>query len=243
MSQAAQPEQAVARERPLVVRIVHASPGRIRAKVPREAFDSPLLRQAEDALLALDGVQSVRRNVAASSVLVTYDPAVATVPTLFTALADTNVTLVAPDDEVGRSPGTRRLALHRGALAGGAVPAVGPQARRGRAITTSTCERSFPSGWRRSPPARCCRGGRTWPPGTRSPGGPSTRTSSSSAPKSSPASRKSSPWRSPLRRPLRCSTRSPAECACGCLCCASSRPSRRACSRSCALSRAYGRCA
>jgi hypothetical protein len=107
VSQASIPDPSgeSAPERPLIVRIVHASPGRIRAKVPREAFDSPLLRQAEDALLAVDGVQSVKRNPTASSVLVTYDPAVATVPALFAALADKNVTLVAPQDEPERSPG------------------------------------------------------------------------------------------------------------------------------------------
>ncbi|HEY7066717.1 MAG TPA: hypothetical protein VII06_34935 [Chloroflexota bacterium] len=99
MSEASLPESAANEPaRPLVVRIVHASPGRIRAKVPREAFDSPLLRQAEDALLAVDGVQSVRRNPTASSVLVTYDPAVATVPALLAALTNTNVTIVAPAD-------------------------------------------------------------------------------------------------------------------------------------------------
>jgi copper chaperone CopZ len=107
VSQASVSEQGYehAPERPLIVRIVHASPGRIRAKVPREAFDSPQLRQAEDALLAVDGVQSVKRKPAASSVLVSYDPAVTTVPALFAALADRNVTIVAPDDEPERSPG------------------------------------------------------------------------------------------------------------------------------------------
>ncbi len=105
MSQAS-PTPAAARdgERPLVVRIVHASPGRIRAKVPREAFESMTLRQAEEALLAVDGVQAVTRNPTASSVLVRYDPAVATVPALFAALVDKNVTIVAPD-EAERSPG------------------------------------------------------------------------------------------------------------------------------------------
>ena len=106
MSQAPIPEQdgTHAPERPLIVRMVHASPGRIRAKVPREAFDGPHLRQVEDALLAVDGVQSVKRNPAASSVLVTYDPAVVTVPALFAALADQHVTIVAPEEEE-RSPG------------------------------------------------------------------------------------------------------------------------------------------
>jgi hypothetical protein len=91
--------------RPLVVRIVHASPGRIRAKVPREAFDGAALREAEAALLAVPGVQAVRRNAAASSVLVSYDPSVATVPDLFAALAATRVSLVVPEDEAAENPG------------------------------------------------------------------------------------------------------------------------------------------
>jgi hypothetical protein len=64
-------EHAAGRSRPgLVVRIVHVRPGRIHAKVPREAFEGPALREVEAAILNTNGVREIRRNARASSVVV-----------------------------------------------------------------------------------------------------------------------------------------------------------------------------
>jgi hypothetical protein len=92
-------------DRPLVVRLVHASPGRIRAKVPREAFDGSALRETEVALLGVEGVHEVRRNPAASSVVVHYDPTVTSLTALLAAAQGSNVTLLLPEDGAAASPG------------------------------------------------------------------------------------------------------------------------------------------
>jgi hypothetical protein len=102
---AAAREATTQAERPLVVRVVHATPGRIRAKVPREAFEGAALREAEIALLAVDGVHDVRRNPTASSVLVSYDPDATSLAALLAAVQQSNVTIVMPEDGAAESPG------------------------------------------------------------------------------------------------------------------------------------------
>jgi len=93
MTAATEGEQTTAEGQSLSVQVVHASPGRIRVKVPRSAVDSAALRDAERALSAQPGVQQVRVNPTAASVVVNYDPEVASLPALFAAIARAGVTI------------------------------------------------------------------------------------------------------------------------------------------------------
>jgi hypothetical protein len=82
----------------LAVRVVHASPGRIRVRVPREALSDGALREAERALAALPGVREVRKNPLASSIVINYDAHALDLPALLAAIAQAGVTFVTPSD-------------------------------------------------------------------------------------------------------------------------------------------------
>ncbi len=101
--------ERVDRPHPLLVRVVHVTPGRVRARVPREALENGALREAEEALLAVDGVREVRRNVAASSIVIRYDPAITDVSALVVAASRANVAVMAADEQASPTalPGQR----------------------------------------------------------------------------------------------------------------------------------------
>ena len=60
----------------LSVQVVHASPGRLRLRVPRAALENGALGRATQALADVAGIQQVRPNALASSLVVHYDDAV-----------------------------------------------------------------------------------------------------------------------------------------------------------------------
>src|SRR5262249_40803129 len=111
MTAATEGEQATAESQSLQVQVVHASPGRIRVKVPRSAVGSTALRVAEGALGGRPGVQQVRVNPTAASVVVNYDPAVASLPALFAAIARAGVTIEPVDARKGGGLSTDGLYL------------------------------------------------------------------------------------------------------------------------------------
>ena len=78
------------------IRVMHASPGRLRVKMDRDAFESDAVRNAELALADVKGVLEVRRNPAARSVLVRYDVQTASLPHMFAAVAGAGVTVDVP---------------------------------------------------------------------------------------------------------------------------------------------------
>ncbi len=80
----------------LAAQLVHASPGRLRLRLPRAALENGLLGRAERALLALPGVQQVRANALASSLVVVYDQSVVAAPTVLGALTDVGFVLADP---------------------------------------------------------------------------------------------------------------------------------------------------
>ena len=90
---------------PLAVRVVHASPGRVRVKVPKEAFTDGALGEAERALGALRGVREVRRNPRAASVVVSYDPGLVDQPALLDAVAAAGMAIVTPGDDGANGAG------------------------------------------------------------------------------------------------------------------------------------------
>jgi copper chaperone CopZ len=104
MTAAADGEQATTESQSLQVQVVHASPGRIRVKVPKSAVGSAALRDAEQALSAQPGVRQVRVNPAAASVVVDYDPEAVSLPALFAAIARAGVTIEPVD---ARKEGSR----------------------------------------------------------------------------------------------------------------------------------------
>ncbi len=71
----------------LTYQVVHASPGRLRLRVPRAALENGALREAERALSGLGGVQQVRANPLASSLVVLYDRAAVDADAVLAALA------------------------------------------------------------------------------------------------------------------------------------------------------------
>jgi hypothetical protein len=75
---------------------MHASPGRLRVKMDRDAFESNAVRNAEEALTGVDGVLEVRRNPASRSVLVRYDVRAASLPRMFAAVAGAGVAIDVP---------------------------------------------------------------------------------------------------------------------------------------------------
>jgi copper chaperone CopZ len=111
MSAATEDEQATAQSQSLPVQVVHVSPGRIRVKVPRSAVGSAALQDAERALSAQPGVQQVRVNPTAASVVVNYDPAGVSLPALFAAIARAGVTIEPVDARQGASRSTQDLYL------------------------------------------------------------------------------------------------------------------------------------
>ena len=82
----------------LHVAIVHASPGRVRIKVPREELNGEGLDRAERALQGLKGIHEVRRNAVTSSVLVRYEPDSADIPTPLEAFQNAGVNIVLEND-------------------------------------------------------------------------------------------------------------------------------------------------
>ena len=77
-----------------VVQVVHDSPGRLRLRVPRAAPEDGTWSRAERALTGLAGVQQVRPNALASSLVVYYDDGVVGASALLDALARAGLTVV-----------------------------------------------------------------------------------------------------------------------------------------------------
>lgn len=91
----------------LKVQLVHASPGRLRLRLPREAFASPALAKVEAVVTEQPGIRAVRRSPAASSVTITYDPDAVSLPELAAAVAATGVSIGMPEPPpwVGQADG------------------------------------------------------------------------------------------------------------------------------------------
>jgi hypothetical protein len=98
-----------------VVQVVHDSPGRLRLRVVRAALEDGTWSRAERALTGLAGVQQVRSNALASSLVVHYDDGVVGVSVLLDALARAGLTVVnsslppAPPPAGGRSRVARSI--------------------------------------------------------------------------------------------------------------------------------------
>ena len=96
----------------LHVSIVHASPGRLRLKLPRDEMQGEALNRAEHALQSAAGIEDVRPNPLASSVLVRYNPGSADLGSVMDALEQAGVNVVVENlqDVVqstgGETPGT-----------------------------------------------------------------------------------------------------------------------------------------
>ena len=83
----------------LEARVVHASPGRIRLKVPRAALESTPLREAQRALRELAGIRDVRVNPLASSVIIVYDERAVDPLVLLGIATQAGVNVVVPAEE------------------------------------------------------------------------------------------------------------------------------------------------
>lgn len=105
---------------PVNVRVAHASPGRLRLKVvSREVPEEEAVRSAELALAGLRGVQEVRANPVARSVLVRYDPLDLELPALLEHLGRAGVT-PAPDGPRDGEQAAARGGTALGSLISGA---------------------------------------------------------------------------------------------------------------------------
>lgn len=121
MAQVEDPARAAAPDNhALHVDVVHASPGRVRVKLPREAFGTPTLDRAEEALRGVDGVHEVRVSPASRSVVVSYDPAVLELPALLAAVARAGVTILPAVPAGGPNTHERYLGRQVNKLAGSA---------------------------------------------------------------------------------------------------------------------------
>ena len=78
----------------LHVTIVHASPGRLRFKLPREELLGREFDRAERALRGKAGIRDIQRNPLASSALVLYNPDLADLASLMEALEAAGVNVV-----------------------------------------------------------------------------------------------------------------------------------------------------
>jgi hypothetical protein len=78
----------------LSVQVVHASPGRLRLRVPGAALENGALGRAAQALTDVAGVQQVRPNALASSLVVHYDGGVVGTVALLDALARAGLIVV-----------------------------------------------------------------------------------------------------------------------------------------------------
>lgn len=78
------------------MRVVHASPGRLRLRVSREAFEDDALGRAERALTQLSGVRELRKNPLAGSILVSYDSRAVDVPGMLAVVERAGMSVVAP---------------------------------------------------------------------------------------------------------------------------------------------------
>jgi hypothetical protein len=94
-----------------VVQVVHASPGRLRLRVSRAALENGTWSLAERALTGMAGVQQVRPNALASSIVVYYDDGVVSVSGLLDALARAGLTVV--DSTTVPAPPAERSHLAR----------------------------------------------------------------------------------------------------------------------------------
>jgi hypothetical protein len=83
------------------VQVVHASPGRLRLRVPRGALSNGALHDAERTLTGLPGVREVRPNPLASSLLVRYDHSVVDAPALLAALVGAG--LILPEESAAQT--------------------------------------------------------------------------------------------------------------------------------------------
>jgi hypothetical protein len=83
------------------VQVVHTSPGRLRLRVPRAALENGALGRVEQALTAVAGVQQVRPNALASSLVVRFDDGVVGPATLLDTLARAGLTV---DESAPASP-------------------------------------------------------------------------------------------------------------------------------------------
>lgn len=100
------------------VQVVHASPGRLRLRVRREAADDDTLARTERALVGLTGVRDVRANPLTRSVLVAYDDGVAEPAQVMAAVERAGLTVAPTPDQAGEGSGAR-AALDRTALSQG----------------------------------------------------------------------------------------------------------------------------
>ncbi len=77
----------------LEVRVVHASPGRLRLKVSPEAFQGEALSRAEQAFTGLQGLHSVQKSPLTGNLLILFDPKVLGPADLLAASASSGVRL------------------------------------------------------------------------------------------------------------------------------------------------------
>jgi hypothetical protein len=96
-----------------VVQVVHASPGRLRLRVPRAALEDGTWSRAERALTGMAGVQQVRPNALASSLVVRYDDGVVGLSALLDALARAGLTVVHGSTDLGPPPAGERSRVAR----------------------------------------------------------------------------------------------------------------------------------
>ncbi len=55
------------------IQVVHASPGRLRLRIPRAISGNGALQDAEAVLASVAGVEAIRSNALANSLVVLYD--------------------------------------------------------------------------------------------------------------------------------------------------------------------------
>lgn len=85
----------------LRVRIVHASPGRLRLRVGREAVNGGALGRAERALAEVRGVEAIQRSPVTGSVLLRYTPGTVDLPDVLTAIEKAGVEIIVEDTPSG----------------------------------------------------------------------------------------------------------------------------------------------
>ncbi len=90
------------------MQVVHASPGRLRLKVPHEALESAAVLRATEALIAMSGIREVSKNPLTGSVLIQFDPNITGLPQMWAAVAGTGINLSMPQQN-GSNGATRPI--------------------------------------------------------------------------------------------------------------------------------------
>lgn len=80
----------------LSIHVLHASPGRIRLRLHREALAFEALLQAERSLAKLPGVSTVRKNPLTRSLLITFDAEVLSAEDVFASLEEAGAIVESP---------------------------------------------------------------------------------------------------------------------------------------------------